>query len=460
MPFKKNIFFYLIISITLFSSCDKNEDILDDDIIVKNEDSFSLDRTILVYMNADNSLSSFTGDDINDMKTALAENPSNLNLLVYEDKDSQSYLWRIYLNDKGEIQQTVIRPYKDKNASDPEWMTSVISEAFAMFPAEEKGLVLWSHGTAWLPASNYQTSTNATFINTDFLNTKSVEQSFISFSPLKTSVSDISDSKSITVNPSEDAFSIISVEDNQEEFSFSNDDSRLSDVPVQFSFGDDKRREMNIWELRESLENTGLYFDFIAFDACFMASVEVAYELRNLTGDIMASVTEILGEGYPYLSIVALWTKPELSVENMCKAYFDFYSNNGSKSYGSISHIKTSELENIAEKYSSIIKNSSSLNNVYIDSIQSYGRIRTGFGNLFFDMAEVIKYKDFMSFESFNDALLEAIPYKNSTPYFVEKKINLDAYSGISVFIPELSSRLIYHDAYKNLQWYKKVYLD
>ena len=252
MPFKNNISFYLIISITLFSSCDKNEDILDDDIIVKNEDSFSLDRTILVYMNADNSLSSFTGDDINDMKTALAENPSNLNLLVYEDKDSQSYLWRIYLNDKGEIQQTVIRPYKDKNASDPEWMTSVISEAFAMFPAEEKGLVLWSHGTAWLPASNYQTSTNATFINTDFLNTKSVEQSFISFSPLKTSVSDISDSKSITVNPSEDAFSIISVEDNQEEFSFSNDDSRLSDVPVLFSFGDDKRREMNIWELRES----------------------------------------------------------------------------------------------------------------------------------------------------------------------------------------------------------------
>ena len=57
MPFKKNIFFYLIISITLFSSCDKNEDILDDDIIVKTEDSFSLDRTILVYMNADNSLS-------------------------------------------------------------------------------------------------------------------------------------------------------------------------------------------------------------------------------------------------------------------------------------------------------------------------------------------------------------------------------------------------------------------
>ena len=52
----------------------------------------------------------------------------------------------------------------------------------------------------------------------------------------------------------------------------------------------------------------------------------------------------------------------------------------------------------------------------------------------------------------------KAIPYKNSTPSFIELPINLDIYSGLSVFLPEFNDNLKYHDGYTNLEWYKRVF--
>lgn len=63
----------------------------------------------------------------------------------------------------------------------------------------------------------------------------------------------------------------------------------------------DKR--MNISEFVEILE-TAPHFDFILFDACFMQSVEVAYELRDYTDYCIGSPTEIPGPGASYDELV------------------------------------------------------------------------------------------------------------------------------------------------------------
>ena len=46
------------------------------------------------------------------------------------------------------------------------------------------------------------------------------------------------------------------------------------------------------------------HFDFIMFDACFMMSVEVAYEVRNYTDYYIGSPTENPGPGAPYDKVV------------------------------------------------------------------------------------------------------------------------------------------------------------
>ncbi len=40
------------------------------------------------------------------------------------------------------------------------------------------------------------------------------------------------------------------------------------------------------------------HFDFIVFEACFMAGVEVAWELREKTDYVVASAAEILSPGF------------------------------------------------------------------------------------------------------------------------------------------------------------------
>ena len=60
------------------------------------------------------------------------------------------------------------------------------------------------------------------------------------------------------------------------------------------------------------------------FDACFMASVEVAYELCGFTDYYIGSPTENPGPGAPYERLVPLMAADQAAVE-MSKAYFAAY---------------------------------------------------------------------------------------------------------------------------------------
>jgi hypothetical protein len=51
--------------------------------------------------------------------------------------------------------------------------------------------------------------------------------------------------------------------------------------------------------------------DFIIFDACFMGSVEVCYELKDKAEYIVASPTEILSPGFVYSSMMQHLFKPK-----------------------------------------------------------------------------------------------------------------------------------------------------
>lgn len=82
---------------------------------------------------------------------------------------------------------------------------------------------------------------------------------------------------------------------------------------------------MDITDLHEVLRSAP-HFDFILFDACFMQSVEVAYELRDYANYIISSPTEIPAPGAPYHKVVpALFGKGAYE-KNIAKSYFDFYA--------------------------------------------------------------------------------------------------------------------------------------
>lgn len=91
--------------------------------------------------------------------------------------------------------------------------------------------------------------------------------------------------------------------------------------------GVDNGNKSDIWEMAEALENTGIHFDYMLFDACNMATAEVAYELRHTTDYILAAPTEIQIEGFPYRTVIqalSTITCEENIVEGLSNAFEAF----------------------------------------------------------------------------------------------------------------------------------------
>lgn len=107
-------------------------------------------RTVLVYMAADNNLHRAAYRNIEDMQKAAI--PSEYNLLVYIDTPNNNpNLLKIR---KGKID--TVKQYNAQNSASKQVLSAVIDEAFSLFPAGNYGLILWSHGTGWLPEGVYE----------------------------------------------------------------------------------------------------------------------------------------------------------------------------------------------------------------------------------------------------------------------------------------------------------------
>jgi len=100
-------------------------------------------------MAADNNLIRQARKNIEVMLTAKI--PNEYNLLVYIDSPRDNpYLLKIT---KGKID--TVKQYNTQNSASKQVLKSVISDAFSLFPAENYGIILWSHGTSWLPEGVY-----------------------------------------------------------------------------------------------------------------------------------------------------------------------------------------------------------------------------------------------------------------------------------------------------------------
>lgn len=146
---------------------------------------------------------------------------------------------------------------------------------------------------------------------------------------------------------------------------------------------------MNIPDLNEAL-SVAPHFDFILFDACYMQSVEVVYQLRNRADYFIGSPTEIPGPGAPYEVVVpALFAvnSPAVSIaENYYSVYAKKYNSTGAGISNenwtggvSISVIKSSELSALAVATRDVLQTAVSMqqsHDIDISSILCYDPLR------------------------------------------------------------------------------------
>lgn len=224
----------------------------------------------------------------------------------------------------------------------------------------------------------------------------------------------------------------------------------------------DGRDEMEITDLASAIPDQ--LFDFIVFEACYMAGIEVAFELKDKTKYILASSAEMLSPGLKqtYASSLALLFKQEPDLASFAQQAFDYYNNQTTdyKRSATFSLIHTAALNQLA---SFIAQTNQEVNNpVDLAQLQYFDRYYPN--HLFYDFEDYyaqLYASSPLHLQELNRLLTRAVVEQHATPTFLlsYKGFTINKHSGLTLYIPNESYPYL-NEQYKKLAWYKQTHLD
>ena len=218
--------------------------------------------------------------------------------------------------------------------------------------------------------------------------------------------------------------------------------------------GTSSEYQTDISTLSYAIASNGIIMDYILFDDCYMASIEVAYELKDVSHYLIASTCEVMAYGMPYQTMGKhLIGEPDY--KKICEDFYEFYSNYAMPC-GTLSVTDLSQIEYIA----SLMKE---INTGYIwnkdlnDEIQKLDGYSP---TIFYDFGDYVEKLIKQNNETstianvFEYQLNRLIPYKVNTEYFYSAsrgRIKINSYSGITTSDPSINTRSIDKS---NTKWY------
>lgn len=363
------------------------------------EESTLLHKSTFIYMVADNNLDYYAGVNLKKLEENFPQD-SNNDIYVYIDRSkhgnpSHPYLQRIY-NDAsdGTVASTILSVYKENNSCSSSVLRDVLHEVIKYCKenhSELRNIVLWSHGSGWLPEDiQYDATTRS--------------------------------------------------------FGLDNSDEKSNETT----------NEMDILELSEVFN--GHHFELLLMDACFMGSIEFAYELRKSFDTLILSPSEILATSFPYDSIAGDLVSEKIIPENIARKFYNHYcqQKNALRS-ATVTVVRTKYLNELINCMPKIYQSFhdklsiSGLSPIYI--VPQYDRSGS---NIFFDFRKFIEFSmDGQTDETLNEIWDKAIPlYLHTDEIFAS--LDITDTSGLSIYIPnDYDKRKQLHEYYKKLSWAK-----
>ncbi len=224
------------------------------------------------------------------------------------------------------------------------------------------------------------------------------------------------------------------------------------------AFGLDDKVWMEIPDLAAALSAViPRPFDYILFDACLMSGVEVAYELRNVTDYIIASPSEVLSEGFPFVRLMPYLYGDDVSdyTVKLPQTFIDYY-NSHTPTWGTIATIKCDEMENLAEQVKKVLMaHADKLQNFDVTTLQRYDRSALGFVYSTCDLKDFITTLDgSVAPELFLKQLDKTIVYKGLVNSNLLFTITEEKYSGIGIYIPQ-ADKPRWNSFLTKMAWYE-----
>ena len=136
------LFCALAMALTLFS-CKKAE--TEEIVVVKRP------KTVLLYMVANNNLSNDAENSISRLQNGYIPSDEG-NLLVYKHcAGMDPVLLHIKKGEEGTVVADTAYRFPPRVSATKSALTQALNVTQALFPADSYGLILWSHGTGWIP---------------------------------------------------------------------------------------------------------------------------------------------------------------------------------------------------------------------------------------------------------------------------------------------------------------------
>ena len=400
-------------------------------------------KVLLFYECGFNNLTSYLKENMDDNETGLVAGyiPYEYGdvLLVYSRlaKSSfnytpvKSYLRRLYKSVDGKFISDTLTTFDEETvAASASTMREVLTYVKDEFPAKGYGLVFSSHRSGWLPAGYF--SEPSKFENDHKGEVKvhgtvhlRAEGNATAIKRLPVPVGNLADTDpyyGMTKSIGQDAIS-------------------------KSYYG----HEMSVSEFAGAIP---YHLDYILFDMCYTAGVEVAYALKDKADYLGLSPTEVLADGmFDYTKITSFLLNRETpDFAGLFKDSFERYDKqSGVYRSSTVNLVRTSGLDNLAKVCARMINEyADAISAAPANDIQGYYRNNRHY---FYDLVDIfgkcgVSKADL---EDLNKAVDGCVIYKNTTASFMEE-FDIKEYSGFSMYLPCAGTPLL-DFYYKEEDW-------
>ena len=380
-------------------------------------------RVLLFYECAFNDIGSYMRRNMEDQQKGLPAGhiPGKYGdvLLVYSriaengHTPVNSYLRRIYKTSKGKVISDTLKVFgKETIAASPSTLSAVLTLVKEKFPANKGyGMVFSSHGSGWLPAGYYYSPSRFENDHKGEVGTsrQGIAAQSVGHPRLPVPEGDLLDT---------DPF-------------YGMTRSIGQDYTKDSYYG----HEMSVSEFVDAIP---YHLDYILFDMCYTAGVEMAYALKDKADYLGLSPAEVLGDGmFNYTKITSFLLNRETpDLEGLFKDSFEMYDKqSGLYRSSTVNLVRTSGLDNLASVCARMINEySDALADAPVDDIQGYYRQGRHY---FYDLVDIFEKcgASKADLEDLDKAVDGCVIYKNSTGQFLED-YDIKAYSGFSMYLP------------------------
>ena len=369
-------------------------------------------QTVFMFFPWSNSLLSDFRRTVEDMQTVVAQRSmKDERVMVFMATSEREAVLFELKKQNGRCLTDTLRHYSDRPFTSRQWLTSLFSEVMTLAPASRYGMVVGCHGLAWVPVQGQRSARKRL---------GSQER--------------IDEEDNLYKEERIDEEDNLYKEERIDKEGESNDLMHFEvqgPVTTRFIGGTYPETQIETTDLADAMADAGLHTEYILFDACYMSSVEVAYELKDVTHYLIASPTEVISYGFPYITM----GKHLLGTPNykgIADSFISFYSSYYLP-YGTVAVTDCTELDALAAIAQQI--NAAAEAQLAPDGVQ----IMDGYSpTLFYDLGHLMSLKNAGTVltTAFAEQLDKTVPYKGHTDqYFTALKdapVDIKHYSGLN----------------------------